>query len=110
MRLEDYTVRRIIVKSTVLSLILIVVGAQPALAYIDPNTGGMLFQILAVAFASISAVLLIFSRQVRTVFARIRRGLRGLLWESSEVVQGDGGSTAPVQDSQEPAEPPEPPE
>jgi hypothetical protein len=38
----------------------------------------MLFQILAVAFASISAVLLIFSRQVRMLFARLRRAVRGL--------------------------------
>jgi hypothetical protein len=58
--------------------VLSLVAARPALAYIDPNTGGMLFQILAVAFASLSAVLLIFSRQVRMLFARMRRAVRGL--------------------------------
>jgi len=65
-----------VVKPVLLALIVSLVGAQPALAYIDPNTGGMLFQILAALFASLSAVLLIFSRQVRTFVARITRSLR----------------------------------
>lgn len=45
-------------------------------AYIDPNTGGMLFQILAVLLASVSAVLFFFSRQIKSAWARLRRGLR----------------------------------
>ncbi len=45
--------------------------------YIDPNTGGMLFQLLAVLFASISAIILFFSRQIRTWIARMARTLRG---------------------------------
>ena len=45
--------------------------------YIDPNTGGMLFQVLAVVFAAFSGMVLIFSRQIRTGFGRIRRMLRG---------------------------------
>jgi hypothetical protein len=44
--------------------------------YIDPNTGGMLFQILATALAAISGVLLIFSRQIRQGIAKMRRGSR----------------------------------
>jgi hypothetical protein len=39
----------------------------------------MLFQILAVAFASLSALALIFSRQIRMLFARVSRGARNLL-------------------------------
>jgi hypothetical protein len=44
--------------------------------YIDPNTGGMLFTILASAFGVITAVFFFFSRQIRSGFARLRRLLR----------------------------------
>lgn len=43
------------------------------MAYIDPNTGGMLFQILAGIFAFLSGMLLIFSRQIRMAVSRLRR-------------------------------------
>ena len=46
-------------------------------AYIDPSTGGMLFQILAVIFAAFSGILFFFSRQIRSLFARLRRRIRG---------------------------------
>ena len=45
-------------------------------AYIDPNTGGMLFQLLAVIFAVFSGFLFFFSRQIKTTIARIRRSFR----------------------------------
>lgn len=45
--------------------------------YIDPNTGGMLFQILAVLFGTISGGILFFSGRIRQVIARFRRGRRG---------------------------------
>lgn len=45
--------------------------------YIDPNTGGLLFQILAVLFATISGVILFFSGRIRMFFARMRRRMRG---------------------------------
>jgi hypothetical protein len=76
--LEELAVRRII-KPALLALIVSFVEAGPALAYIDPNTGGMLFQILAVLFASLSAILLFFSRQVRIFLARVMRSLRDRL-------------------------------
>ena len=44
--------------------------------YIDPNTGGVLFQALAASLAAITGVLLIFSRQIRQFVARLRRGAR----------------------------------
>lgn len=44
--------------------------------YIDPNTGGMLFQILAAAFAVISGMILFFSGRIRMFFARMRRRFR----------------------------------
>ncbi len=45
--------------------------------YIDPNTGGMIFQLLAVFLAVFSGVLFFFSRQIRTGFARLRRMIQG---------------------------------
>jgi hypothetical protein len=44
--------------------------------YIDPNTGGMLFQILAVIFAALSGLILFFSGKIRMFFARLRRRAR----------------------------------
>jgi len=44
--------------------------------YIDPNTGGMLFQALAAAFAVASGALLMFSGQIKQWFAQMRRKLR----------------------------------
>jgi len=44
--------------------------------YIDPNTGGILFQALAAAFVAVSGVLLVFSGQIRRAIARMRRSVR----------------------------------
>jgi hypothetical protein len=41
--------------------------------YIDPNTGGILFQALAGAFVAITGVLFFFSRNIRQWIARMRR-------------------------------------
>jgi hypothetical protein len=42
-------------------------------AYIDPNTGGMLFQILAVLFGVISGALLLFSGKIKGFYYRLKR-------------------------------------
>jgi hypothetical protein len=44
--------------------------------YIDPNTGGILFQALAGILAVVTGVLFFFSRQIRSGIARLRRGRR----------------------------------
>ena len=44
--------------------------------YIDPNSGGMLFQALLVAFGVISGTVLIFSSRIKMVFARLMRQIR----------------------------------
>ena len=44
--------------------------------YIDPNTGGMLFQALAAIFVAGSGVLLFFSRNIREGIAKLRRRMR----------------------------------
>jgi hypothetical protein len=46
-------------------------------AYIDPNTGGMLFQLLAVLFGVISGVLLLLSGRIKGAFYKIRRRMSG---------------------------------
>ena len=48
------------------------------MAYIDPNTGGMIVQVLATSVAVLSGFALVFARQIRMVFARLMRSLRGL--------------------------------
>ena len=42
--------------------------------YIDPNTGGMLFQMLAVAVGAISGIVVLFSSRIKMFIARLRRG------------------------------------
>jgi len=44
--------------------------------YIDPNSGGLVFQILAVLFGFISGILLFFSSQIRRLFSRVMRFIR----------------------------------
>jgi len=56
--------------SSMLSLSLVIA------AYIDPNTGGMLFQILAVLFGVISGALLLFSGKIKGFYYQIRRRIR----------------------------------
>ena len=44
--------------------------------YIDPNTGGILFQALAGLLAVFSGVLLVFSKNIRQWISRLRRSAR----------------------------------
>jgi hypothetical protein len=44
--------------------------------YIDPNTGGMLFQVLAVLFGVISGTVLIFSSRIKMGLSKLRRSFR----------------------------------
>ena len=52
--------------------------------YIDPSTGGMLFQVLAVIFAALSGVILFFSGRIKMFFWRIARSIRERGNESEE--------------------------
>jgi hypothetical protein len=61
-----------------IGLVLVLWGATRWIfGYIDPNTGGMLFQLLAILLAFSSAIILFFSRQIRVGLARISRMVRG---------------------------------
>lgn len=44
--------------------------------YIDPNTGGILFQTLAVLFGIFSGVVLLFSSKIKMGIAKLRRSMR----------------------------------
>ena len=60
------------------------IAARSAQAgYIDPNTGGMLFQVLAVAFGLFSTIIFIFSSRIKMFFYRLRRTFRGEETEDS---------------------------
>ena len=56
--------------------------------YIDPNTGGMLFQVLAVVFAALSGFVLFFSGKIRMFFAKLRRRVREGSEEQGEDISG----------------------
>jgi hypothetical protein len=57
--------------------VLLLVGRRISLSYIDPNTGGMLFQMLAVLFGLLSGLLFFFSGRIKLLIARFRRSTRG---------------------------------
>ena len=44
--------------------------------YIDPNTGGVLFQTLAVLFGVFSGAILLFSSRIKMGIAKLRRKMR----------------------------------
>jgi hypothetical protein len=58
-------------------------------AYIDPNTGGMLFQILAVLFGVISGALLLFSGKIKGFYYQLRRRIRGSEQKTNEQPEGE---------------------
>lgn len=63
-------------------------------AYIDPNTGGIIFQWLAIAIGAISGLLLLFSGQIKRLFYRMRRSVR-----NSELDEGIESKPEDQQDS-----------
>ncbi len=66
----------IIIESLTLSSSLGWASAIPVLGYIDPATGGMIFQVLAGMFALFSGLGLVFRRRIQMVLARMMRSLR----------------------------------
>jgi len=62
--------------SNLVIVLLSVVSPSGPQAYIDPSTGGMLFQVLAALLAVGSGILFFFSRQIKTFLARLRRSRR----------------------------------
>lgn len=64
--------------------------------YIDPNTGGMLFQTLAILFGVFSAVILFFSSRIRIAFAKLRRQIRERTGSEAEKSISDDETPHPV--------------
>jgi hypothetical protein len=84
---------RVVTKSLALALLGIFATTGTAFAYIDPNTGGMLYQALATSLAVFTGLALLFSRQIRTLFARARRLLRDTFGrEKQQPVDADSPS------------------
>lgn len=67
---------RTLLKSIVMTLFGGVAIGRLAFAYIDPNTGGLLFQLLAVMFTFFTGIMFFFSRNIREFVARTKRFLR----------------------------------
>jgi hypothetical protein len=44
--------------------------------YIDPNSGGLIFQVLIVLFGVFSASVLLFSSKIKMGIAKLRRSMR----------------------------------
>jgi hypothetical protein len=55
--------------------------------YIDPNTGGMLFQALAIMFGVISGAILTFSGKISMFVSRTLRFLRGVKKGDKDISQ-----------------------
>jgi len=67
-----------ILKGSALAVIAALLGVRPAFAaYLDPNTGGMLFQLLAVLFGVISGFILFFAGRIKMFFFKVMRLIRG---------------------------------
>lgn len=54
----------------------IIIVVPTFLTYIDPSTGGLIFQGLAVIFAAISGFILMFSSRIKIIFFRMVRFFR----------------------------------
>jgi len=82
-----------ILKSGILAAIFSFMIARPVLAaYIDPNTGGMLFQLLAVLFGIFSGLILVFSGKIKMAFFRLRRIIRGSKSEEKQEPTAQSGN------------------
>jgi len=83
--------KRITVTTLLLISFLLFSGATSAFAaplgYIDPNTGGMIFQVLAVLFATLSGFIFLFASRIKMGFARFKRVWREKMGQ--EVLQED---------------------
>ena len=71
-------------------MIILIASAQPKpVTYLDPNMGGLLYQILIVSLTSILGVLIIFSRKVRTFFRNLINSIKKPSQREDEHDQND---------------------
>jgi len=76
--------KRSTVRSVVLAGVSLFALLRTAFGYIDPNTGGLIFQLLTVILASFTGIMLFFYRHIQMFMARVKRRLRG---ESQDVAE-----------------------
>lgn len=69
--------KRILAHSLLVFLGCLMLVPPASAAYIDPNTGGMLFQVLAAIFGVLSGLVLIFSSRIKMAFFRLMRYFNG---------------------------------
>jgi hypothetical protein len=98
------SVTKSLLRALLVTMILIVATPLPSMAYIDPNTGGMLFQILAAVFGSLSVIVLVFSRQIRSLVARIGRAFRREPVRGPQPIRASGHKTGNSAEASPPAE------
>ena len=63
-------------RAATLMVIVLLLWSRPAWAYIDPNTGGLLFNWLAGSLVAISGGILLLGGYIRSAVARTRRVFR----------------------------------
>jgi len=63
----------ITIRASLAFLLAALLAPRTALAYIDPNTGGMIFQILAPLLAMLTSGWLFFKDRISAIFNRIKR-------------------------------------
>ena len=68
-------IRTIVLGLSLAILFLILPPVTPACAYIDPNTGNLIFQILLPIITAITTALLFFKNKVRRLYCRIKESL-----------------------------------
>ncbi len=80
--------KRIALASYFLFALMAVAGLHTAfaapVAYIDPNTGGMLAGMLVAAFTFLSGFVFFFSSRIKMMFARMRRSADEQTEETNE--------------------------
>lgn len=55
--------------------------------YIDPNSGGLIFQVLLVMFGVLSGAVLVFSSKIKMGISRLRRSMREKLGKEDPTEQ-----------------------
>lgn len=68
-------------------MIHIITTKRGIVMYIDPASGGMLFQILLILFGMVSGAVLIFSSKIKLGLSKLRRSFREKLGNTENTQQ-----------------------
>lgn len=70
--------KTILIAFTLAALILILAPVTPAFAYMDPNTGNLIFQILLPVITVITTACIFFKNKVRRLYCLIKESLKSV--------------------------------